>query len=230
MNSQKLFQNYEQVIHKIHQLAENCSRNMEEITPICVSKTVDANTIRILYEAGQRHFAENRPKPFQEKYAKLHESCPDIIWHYIGHLQRRPVKDIINHIEYLHSLDRLSLAKEVQKRRQHPLNCFLQVNVSGETSKSGFKPEDLTQVIEEIKPLDKINIIGLMTMAPKEASSSDILHYFKTLQTLQEKISKKNIPNMPCHELSMGMSQDYPLAIEAGSTYLRIGSAFFKNR
>lgn len=229
MDIHTLTQNFQTIENNLNQLAQASHRNTQEITVICVSKTVDIETIQSLYQLGQRHFAENRPEPFLEKSRQLQSSCPDIIWHYIGNLQRRPVKDIINKVDYLHSLDRLSLAKEIQKRRHTPLSCFLQVNVSQEASKSGFAPDELADILQTIQDYDKIIIVGLMTMAPKEASQKDIYTYFNKLHTLQKAIADLKIPNVPCHELSMGMSQDYPQAIAAGSTYLRIGSAFFNN-
>ncbi|XJS11764.1 YggS family pyridoxal phosphate-dependent enzyme [Aerococcaceae bacterium WGS1372] len=208
---------------------ENISKNTPSPTIVAVTKSVDSKTMELLYQAGQRHFAENRPDMLISKKESLSHLGDDIIWHFIGNLQSRPVRKIINDIDYLHSLDRMSLAKEIQKRADKTINCFLQVNVSGENSKSGFKPEELSQTIEDMSQYDKINIVGLMTMAPIDATEEELHQYFGELKSLQENIQKLALPYAPCTELSMGMSQDYPIATQEGATYLRIGSAFFKN-
>lgn len=210
-------------------VTENAVNKDSIPTIIAVTKTVDSSTIEALYELGQRHFAENRPEMFLEKFDTLSEKYPEIVWHFIGNLQTRPVKKIINQIDYLHSLDRISLAKEIQKRAGKPVNCFLQVNVSGEDSKSGFSPEQLEGVILEIAQYDKVKIVGLMTMAPIDASDDELHVYFNRLKRLQVDIEAKSIPSAPCTELSMGMSQDYPIAVQEGTTFLRVGSAFFEN-
>lgn len=210
-------------------VTENAVNKDSLPTIIAVTKTVDSSTIEALYELGQRHFAENRPGMFLEKFDTLSKKYPDLVWHFIGNLQTRPVKKIINQIDYLHSLDRISLAKEIQKRADNPVNCFLQVNVSGEDSKSGFSPEQLEEVIHEIAQYDKVKIVGLMTMAPIDASDDELHAYFNRLKSLQVDIEAKNIPTAPCTEVSMGMSQDYPIAVQEGATFLRVGSAFFEN-
>ena len=146
----------------------------------------------------------------------------------IGSLQRGKVKDVINLVDYFHALDSVKLAQEIQKRAEHPIKCFLQVNISGEESKHGFAPDELDDVLAEIAQLDKIEIVGLMTMAPFEASQEELQDIFSKTHQLQKQLEKKQLKNMPFSELSMGMSRDFEVAIANGATYVRIGTSFFK--
>ena len=194
---------------------------------IAVSKTVGADQIQALYDLGHRHFGENRYHALLEKQAALAQTAPDIVWHFIGRVQTRQVKEFINQIDYLHALDRFDLAKEIQKRADHPIKCFLQVNVSGEESKTGYEPEQVFAAIEQLAPYDKIEIVGLMTMAPADALEGELHFFFKTLKHLQLLVQEAGYPHAPCTELSMGMSQDYTMATEEGASFLRVGSALF---
>ena len=124
--------------------------------------------------------------------------------------------------------DSVKLAEEIQKRADHTINCFLQVNVSGEESKHGFSPEELDTVLKQIENLDKICIVGLMTMAPIDADAQELDKIFAETNELRQSIQEKKLKNVPCDQLSMGMSRDYDMAIQNGSTFVRIGSAFFK--
>ncbi|WP_422388393.1 YggS family pyridoxal phosphate-dependent enzyme [Abiotrophia defectiva] len=194
---------------------------------VAVSKTVGADQIQALYDLGQGHFGENRYPALLEKQATLAQTAPDIVWHFIGRVQTRQVKEFINQIDYLHALDRFDLAKEIQKRADHPIKCFLQVNVSGEESKTGYEPEQVFAAIEQLAPYDKIEIVGLMTMAPADALEGELHFFFKTLKHLQLLVQEAGYPHAPCTELSMGMSQDYTIATEEGASFLRVGSALF---
>ena len=122
----------------------------------------------------------------------------------------------------------MKLAQEIQKRAEHPIKCFLQVNISGEESKHGFSVDELDTVLADIAQLDKIKIVGLMTMAPFEASQEELQDIFSKTHQLQKQLENKQLKNMPFSELSMGMSRDFEVAIENGATYVRIGSSFFK--
>ena len=204
--------------------AENKSGH--KTTVIGVTKYVDADKARELVEAGITHIAENRTELFLDKQEKL--SDLPITWHLIGTLQRRKVKDVINHVDYFHALDSIKLAYEIDKRADHVIKCFLQVNVSGETSKHGFSPDELADVLPEISNLSKVKIVGLMTMAPTDASETELIEIFAKAKSLQVDIASQNLAHIPCTELSMGMSQDYQQAILHGATFVRIGSKFFK--
>lgn len=206
--------------------ARNKANRQDPVNIIAVTKYVDVETAEALVKTGIQHIAENRVDKFLEKYQALKDY--DLTWHLIGSLQRRKVKDVINLVDYFHALDSVKLAQEIQKRAEHPIKCFLQVNISGEESKHGFSVDELDTVLADIAQLDKIKIVGLMTMAPFEASQEELQDIFSRTHQLQKQLENKQLKNMPFSELSMGMSRDFEVAIENGATYVRIGSSFFK--
>lgn len=206
--------------------ARNKANRQDQVNVIAVTKYVDIATTEALVKTGIQHIGENRVDKFLEKYQALKDY--DLTWHLIGSLQRRKVKDVINLVDYFHSLDSVKLAQEIQKRAEHPIKCFLQVNISGEESKHGFAPDELDDVLAEIAQLDKIEIVGLMTMAPFEASQEELQDIFSKTHQLQKQLEKKQLKNMSFSELSMGMSRDFEVAIANGATYVRIGTSFFK--
>ena len=196
--------------------ARNKANRQDQVNVIAVTKYVDVATTEALVKTGIQHIGENRVDKFLEKYQALKEY--DLTWHLIGSLQRRKVKDVINLVDYFHALDSVKLAQEIQKRAEHPIKCFLQVNISGEESKHGFAPDELDDVLAEIAQLDKIEIVGLMTMAPFEASQEELQDIFSKTHQLQKQLEKKQLKNMPFSELSMGMSRDFEVAIANGAT------------
>lgn len=206
--------------------ARNKANRQDQVNVIVVTKYVDVATTEALVKTGIQHIGENRVDKFLEKYQALKEY--DLTWHLIGSLQRRKVKDVINLVDYFHALDSVKLAQEIQKRAERSIKCFLQVNISGEESKHGFAPDELDDVLAEIAQLDKIEIVGLMTMAPFEASQEELQDIFSKTHQLQKQLEKKQLKNMPFSELSMGMSRDFEVAIANGATYVRIGTSFFK--
>jgi len=189
----------------------------KDVRVICASKYFDAGTMRTLYDKGQRDFGENRVQDMIVKMDTL--SDLDITWHFIGHLQTNKVKAIINAISVLHSLDSLHLAKEIQKRAHKTIECFIQVNMTGEGTKSGIGPEELDDLIHEIRTYDKIRLVGLMTIG--KADDPDATEKaFKGLAHLAR--------SHGLDRLSIGMSEDYAIALEAGATDIRLGRMFLK--
>ena len=221
-----LKKNTELVFQQIADASQKANRNLDAVSVIAVTKYVDVQTAEALLPLGVRHIGENRVDKFLEKYQALKDY--PVTWHLIGTLQRRKVKEVIPYVDYFHALDSLKLAQEIQKRRDQVIKCFLQVNISGEESKHGFSKEELLELLPELAKLDQIEYVGLMTMAPFEADSEELKEVFKETQALQAEIREKQIPNMPMTELSMGMSRDFKEAIQFGSTFVRIGTAFFK--
>lgn len=221
-----LKENTERVFQQIKDASQQAGREANSVSVLAVTKYVDVPTAEALLPLGVHHIGENRVDKFLEKYEAL--KGRNITWHLIGTLQRRKVKDVIQYVDYFHALDSLKLAEEIQKRSDRVVKCFLQVNISREESKHGFSREELLELLPELATLDKIEYVGLMTMAPFEASSDELKEIFKATQDLQLEIREKQIPNMPMTDLSMGMSRDYKEAIEFGSTFVRIGTAFFK--
>ena len=221
-----LKKNTELVFQQIADASQEANRALDAVSVIAVTKYVDVQTAEALLPLGVRHIGENRVDKFLEKYQALKDY--PVTWHLIGTLQRRKVKEVIPFVDYFHALDSLKLAQEIQKRTDHVVKCFLQVNISGEESKHGFSKEELLELLPELAKLDQIEYVGLMTMDPFEADSDELKEIFKDTQALQAEIREKQIPNMPMTELSMGMSRDFKEAIQFGSTFVRIGTAFFK--
>ena len=220
-----LIENKERIFSQVAQAMETANRT-DQVNVIAVTKYVGIDQAKALVDTGVRHIGENRVDKFLEKYHALKDE--GLTWHLIGSLQRRKVKEVINFVDYFHALDSMKLAQEIQKRASHPIKCFIQVNISGEESKHGFAPEELDALLPEIEALDNLQIVGLMTMAPFEASQDELQAIFAATHQLQKELQKKQLKNMPFTELSMGMSRDYDVAIANGATFVRIGTSFFK--
>ncbi|MED1202153.1 YggS family pyridoxal phosphate-dependent enzyme [Heyndrickxia acidicola] len=218
----KVLDNLADIEEKIRIACEASGRDTKDVTIIAVTKYVTTERALEAVEAGVLNLGENRDDGLLEKW-KILKDRP--IWHFIGSLQTKKVKNIIDKVAYIHSLDRISLAQEIDKRASEPVNCFVQVNVSGEETKHGVKPDQVLKFIKELQKFEKIRVIGLMTMAPLTDDQTVIRKCFKELKKLQNDIQSLQLPASPCTELSMGMSNDYTIAIEEGATFIRIGTA-----
>ncbi|MFF2287029.1 YggS family pyridoxal phosphate-dependent enzyme [Peribacillus butanolivorans] len=218
----KVVDNLKNIEEKINKACEISGRNRDEIKLIAVTKYVSIERAKEALEAGIFDLGENRDEGLLNKYEVLKDE-PN--WHYIGSMQTRKVKNVIDKISYIHSLDRISLAEEIQKRANRPINCLVQVNVSGEESKHGIDPEVALDFIKGLSTLDKVNVAGLMTMAPLTDDEQLLRRCFRKLKGLQMEIQKAGLRHAPCTELSMGMSNDFTIAIEEGATMIRIGTA-----
>lgn len=201
---------------------KNVNRQPEEITIIAVTKYVTIERAQEAIDAGIVHLGENREEGLLAKYEILQDKP---IWHFIGSLQTRKVKGIIDYVDYIHSLDRISLAKEIHKRANRTIKCFVQVNVSNEETKHGMKPEEVIDFVEQLSQYPHIQVVGLMTMAPYTDDKEFLRECFRKLKSIQEDVKELQLPYAPCTELSMGMSNDYSIAIEEGATMIRIGTA-----
>ncbi|MDE5977862.1 MAG: YggS family pyridoxal phosphate-dependent enzyme [Turicibacter sp.] len=210
----------------VRQNIQTVTANLQTVNIVAATKYANCDQMIALYESGITMMGENRVDALLQKRGQL--SLP-IEWHFIGTLQSRKVKEMINEIACLHSLDRLSLAKEIQKYRKEPLPCFVQVNVSKEESKHGLSQEEVIPFLKSLQDYSMIKVIGLMTMAPNTADEAVIRECFKSLKQLQNSISQLNLKGVTCLNLSMGMSNDYLIAIEEGATYIRLGSILFQD-
>ncbi|MCM3587108.1 YggS family pyridoxal phosphate-dependent enzyme [Mesobacillus maritimus] len=197
-------------------------RQPSEVKIIAVTKYVSVERAKEAVEAGIVHLGENRDEGLLNKWEHLKDKP---IWHYIGTLQTRKVKNVMDKIDYLHSLDRLSLAKEVNKRATKKVKCFVQVNVSGEESKHGLNPGDVLEFVKDLAQFENIQVEGLMTMAPYTEDELLLRRCFQNLKSLQHEVQQLHLDYAPCNELSMGMSNDYQIAVEEGATMVRIGTA-----
>lgn len=218
----EITQNYQEIQQRIQQACKRSNREDSEIHIVAVTKSVSLERTKEALHAGLIHLGENRPEGLLLKTEHIQS---DAKWHYIGSLQTRKVKQVIDTIDFLHSLDRLSLAEEIQKRANKPIDCFVQVNVSGEEAKHGIELDLLEDFILSLQPFDKIKVIGLMTMAPNTEDEQVLRSVFSKLKSAQQRIAEGQYDFAPCTELSMGMSNDFEIAIEEGATFVRIGTA-----
>ena len=191
---------------------------------VAATKYVDANDMRTLLINGIHNFGENRVDSFLEKHEKLKDE-EGIVWHFIGHLQRNKAKNVINKIDYLHSLDSIELAKIIDKYRTTPLDTFIEVSINLEENKNGIPYYELESFINNLKEYKNIHIVGLMMMAIKD--SEDSYEQFLKLSSLKKEMEEKCDIIIPY--LSMGMSDDYLDALKAGATHIRLGRLLFEN-
>ncbi len=202
----------------------------EEVRLVAVSKTMPVDALREAYEAGQRHFGENK---VQELTAKQAELPNDICWHLIGHLQTNKVKYIVPFVEYIESVDSLKLLREINKEAskvKRTVKCLLQIHIAEEETKFGLNEEELTELVQTVLAghFENVVICGLMGMATFTEDEKQIRKEFKSLRRIFDKLkSSYFIDKEYFRELSMGMSGDYQIAVEEGSTNVRIGSSIF---
>ncbi|MEH7011939.1 YggS family pyridoxal phosphate-dependent enzyme [Neobacillus niacini] len=215
----------ENLIHISQQISNACqkvNRTPDEVKLIAVTKYVSIERANEALTAGIINLGENRDDGLLKKWEVLGDKP---VWHFIGTLQTRKVKNIIDKVEYIHSLDRISLAEEISKRAVKKMKCLVQVNVSQEESKHGLAPEEVLNFIKDLRPYENISIEGLMTMAPLTDDEEQLRNCFRKLKELRQQIKNCNLDYAPCTELSMGMSNDFEIAIEEGATMIRIGTA-----
>lgn len=220
----------ENVEERIRAACERAGRNRSEVTLIAVSKTKPVEKLREAYDLGVRVFGENKVQELVDKYGALPE---DIHWHMIGHLQRNKVKYIIDKAELIHSVDSLRLAETIEKEAEkHNItaNILIEVNVAREESKFGVMPEELDEIVEKIAGFNHLNVKGLMTIAPYVENPEENRAVFARLRKLSVDIASKNVDNMNMSILSMGMTNDYEVAVEEGATMVRVGTGIFGER
>ena len=220
--------NLKKLKEKISEKCSEANRNPDDIKLIAVSKNFGVGHIKDAFTAGQIDFGENRPQELNGKAELIDEN---VCWHFIGNLQKNKVKYVVKWAEYIHSVNSLSLAQEINKRAEK-LNkiqkVFVEINTSEELTKQGLtNKEEINSVVYDIQDLNNLNLVGLMTMAPYTENENIIRKSFKFLRMLKDEFVSNGVP---LKHLSMGMSADYEIAIEEGATMLRIGSAIFGER
>lgn len=225
-----LEKNIEHVLSRIEHAATISNRKSCDIELVAVTKTIDTGVIKEAINHGILHIGESRVQELLRKY----EQIGDVVkWHLIGHLQRNKVKYIIDKVDIIHSLDSYRLAKEINKRARdinRRVKCLLQVNISGEKTKFGVNPEHLDHILKKIVSLDNVKIVGLMTIAPHVDDEEEIRQCFKGLKDIFNQISKMDLPNVEMKYLSMGMSNDFEIAIQEGANFVRVGTSIFGER
>lgn len=207
--------------------AERAGRNAEDVALVAVSKGFGPDAIEQALGAGLRDFGENRVAEALEKKDAL--ASEDIRWHFVGRLQRNKVKQVVGWVHLIHSVDRSELAHEISRRASQPAEVLLEVNTSGESSKGGVDPQNLDRLVEECLSLPGLRVAGLMTMAPISSDPGEVRPCFRLLASLAARLQSAH-PDAGIHHLSMGMSQDYVVAVEEGATVVRVGEAIFGPR
>jgi len=216
---------YETVRRHVADAADRVGRDPADVTIVAVTKTVRIEDIRAAAAAGIRDFGENRVQEFLGKYGLF----PDIDWHFIGTLQTNKVKDVVGRAHLIHSVDSVHLLEEVSRRAESAgvtQDVLLQVNVSGEASKHGFAPADVGEVLVDVAGAEAVCVKGLMTMAPL-ARPDDARWVFRELRELRDSLRGTALDGVKLDELSMGMTNDYRVAVEEGATIVRVGRAIF---
>jgi len=218
----------ERVRAQIAEAAEKSGRQPADVELVAITKTHDAERVREAHEAGQQVFGESR---VQEARAKIPELPSNLCWHLVGHLQKNKIRHALPLFELVHSVDSLALAEDInriaQEEGMHP-HVLLEVNVAGEGSKFGFKPETLRAEMETLLALNRLSIEGLMTIPPLADEAEASRRYFIKLRGLQEALEKEFRIKLP--HLSMGMTNDFVIAVEEGATLVRVGTAIFGER
>lgn len=217
-----LSKNLNDIHERIAAACKRAGRNPDDITLVCVSKTIPAEIISDAAALGERAFGENRVQELCEKHPLL----PDVQWHLIGHLQTNKVRQVVGKATLIHSVDSLHLAQEIDLRAQKAgivQDILLEVNISGEESKYGLTTEQIPTIIKDIGAMENLRFRGFMTMAPRYASPQEIRSIFRSAHDLFLEHQKDG-----ADILSMGMSGDFEIAVEEGATHVRVGSSIFK--
>ena len=195
----------------------------KNVTLVAATKYVGPEDMEVLLQNGINNFGENRTESFLAKYSVLQSK--GAIWHFIGHLQRNKASEVINKIDYLHSLDSLKLAELINKKREKPIKCFVEVSINLEETKNGVPYYETKDFIKELLKFKNIELVGLMMMAVKESDENSLDQQFAKLRNLRDEIEKEFNIKLPY--LSMGMSDDYKIAIKEGATHIRLGRILY---
>lgn len=229
MKKSQICENIEQVKSKIIETCQRNGRNSSDVMLVAVSKTKPSSYIEEALTCGQVDFGENRMQELEEKIP--HFKGRNIIWHMIGNLQTNKIKLIAEHINWVHSVEKLKYLNEFEKRANgNKIKALIQVNISGENQKGGVEPEDLAELLKSSTNFKNITVCGLMGMATFVDDPEDVRHEFKLLKKVFDEHQKYNNGSVQLEHLSMGMSNDMEIAIEEGSTMVRVGSDIFGAR
>ncbi len=225
-----LARNLQDVETKIQDACQRAGRGRDEVTLIAVSKTKPTEMLEEIYQEGVRDFGENKVQELTDKYEQLPQ---DINWHMIGHLQRNKVKYIVDKVKLIHSVDSLRLAEAIEQeasKKNVVVDALIEVNVAEEESKFGLTVDQVIPLLEQISAFSHIRVKGLMTIAPFVENPEENRSVFARLKQLSVDIAQKNIDNISVDILSMGMTNDYEVAIEEGATMIRVGTGIFGER
>lgn len=221
-------ENLTKIHDRIKRAARKSGREADEITLLAVTKTVEPKDIKKAAAFGVRDFGENYVQEAEEKIKKLKNKS--LKWHFIGHLQKNKAKFAVELFDVIETVDNVNLAKEINKRAEKPIYVLIEVNVAGESSKAGIGIDEAVDLARGISGMANLRLKGLMTIPPYNEDPERSRPYFVTLRRLAERINKERLPGVSMRELSMGMSNDFEVAIEEGATIVRVGTAIFGER
>ena len=222
--------NYARVYERLARAAERAGRRADDVTLVCAAKTKGAELVRAALQAGATDIGENYVQEAQHKIAAISEPAT---WHLIGHLQRNKAKVAVPLFQLIHSLDNLSLAKALDRqgtKHETTVHTLIEVNLASEETKAGVQPDGLEDFLAELSTLPHLQVDGLMAIPPAVSEPNDARPYFRTLAQLRERYARVEAANITLRELSMGMTQDFEVAIEEGATIVRVGRAIFGER
>ena len=222
--------NYNRICAQVATAAQRCGRRTEDITIVCAAKTKSPEAVRAAIAAGATDIGENYVQEAREKIVQVPKP---VYWHLIGHLQRNKAKEAVRLFTLIHSLDTVALAQELHRQGEKQgkiVRALIEVNLGGETTKSGIAPALVEPLLEAVAPLASLRVEGFMTIPPPGSDAEASRPYFQELALLRERYSRFQTANINLRELSMGMTDDYPIAIEEGATIIRIGRAIFGER
>lgn len=223
--------NTKELLESVRQAALDCGRDPDDVTLMAVTKTVSPELVNESIANGIHLLGENRAQELLEKYDSYHKEETEI--HFIGHLQTNKVRQIIDKVTMIHSVDRLTLAQEIDRQAEKhnkTMDILVEVNIGEEESKSGVPVSELEDLLAEIAKLPRISVKGLMCIPPASKNEEENAHYFAKMQKVFIDMKQKNMDNINMSILSMGMSNDYKIAIQYGSNIVRIGTALFGSR
>lgn len=231
MNALWMAENMKFIKEKIHATCQSVGRDPKDVKLLLATKTVPADRIKLALDMGEGLIGENKVQELQKKYSLLQHENMD--WHFIGHLQTNKVKQVLKYVTCIHSVDRLKLGKVLHReltKENRRLDILVQVNTSYEESKFGVAPEETLRLIEQLSELDTLQIKGLMTIGKLTTDNQETRECFRLLKSIQQRIIEQKLPRVEMDVLSMGMSNDFEIAIEEGATLVRVGTAIFGER
>jgi hypothetical protein len=223
-----VYDNFLKVNERILQACKRSGRDPQEIKLVAITKSVAIKQVKEAVDAGCRLFGENYVQEAREKIKKI--KLPSVKWHFTGHLQKNKAKDAVGLFDMIHSVDKLGLAKELNKRTEEPLKVLMQINIGDEKTKGGVSINEAPEFAREIGKLNNIVLKGLMIIPPYHEDAEMTRPYYTTIRSVAERINREQIPGVVLSELSMGMSHDFEVAIEEGATFIRVGRALFGER
>lgn len=224
----KIKQNYEKILSNVERACNRVKRDPEQVKVLGVCKKQSSDKLIEAYECGLRYFGENKTQEAEEHQLALEGR--DINWHFIGKLQKNKINRVLKSFDFIESVDSVKSLEHIHKRVDEEIETFIEINIGEEKNKSGFTIDGLKKALNYISMLNRVKIVGLMTIPPFDDDPEIMRPHFRKMAELKEEINALGLDNFDIRDLSMGMSNDYEVAIEEGATIIRIGTALFGRR